>query len=91
MNLFAIERLQGIGYPVENLGSKSWDEFARSNAPALMKPYLQPRRSRIIANSIRSAWQAVDAGVLKRDMMRLVSNLELVVFLRRPSIEVLVT
>jgi arsenate reductase len=35
VNPFAIEVVSGLGYPVENLRSKSWDEFAASGAPAL--------------------------------------------------------
>ena len=33
VNPFAIELVQQIGYPVENLRSKSWDEFAAPDAP----------------------------------------------------------
>ncbi|HCP79630.1 MAG TPA: protein-tyrosine-phosphatase, partial [Pusillimonas sp.] len=32
---FAVEKVRAIGYPTENLRSKSWDEFARADAPAL--------------------------------------------------------
>ena len=35
VNPFAIEVVRGLGYPVENLRSKSWDEFAVPGAPAL--------------------------------------------------------
>ena len=28
VNPFAIDVVRGLGYPVENLRSKSWDEFA---------------------------------------------------------------
>ncbi|MBK4734638.1 arsenate reductase ArsC [Noviherbaspirillum pedocola] len=33
VNPFAIEKVKETGYPVENLRSKSWDEFARPEAP----------------------------------------------------------
>ncbi len=33
VNPFAIERLKTIGYPLEKLRSKSWDEFAAPDAP----------------------------------------------------------
>ncbi|HEY9281356.1 MAG TPA: arsenate reductase ArsC [Eoetvoesiella sp.] len=33
VNPFAIEKVEKTGYPVENLRSKSWDEFARADAP----------------------------------------------------------
>jgi arsenate reductase len=32
---FAIEQLRAIGYPVEGLRSKSWDEFAAPGAPRM--------------------------------------------------------
>jgi arsenate reductase len=35
VNPFAIEQVSLLGYPVENLRSKSWDEFAVPGAPAL--------------------------------------------------------
>jgi arsenate reductase len=35
VNPFAIEQVQELGYPVENLRSKSWDEFAAPGAPEL--------------------------------------------------------
>ena len=35
VNPFAIEQVRGLGYPVENLRSKSWDEFAVPGAPQL--------------------------------------------------------
>ncbi len=35
VNPFAIEQVQRLGYPVENLRSKSWDEFAVPGAPNL--------------------------------------------------------
>ena len=35
VNPFAIEQVRALGYPVENLRSKSWDEFAASGAPQL--------------------------------------------------------
>jgi arsenate reductase len=33
VNPFAIEKVRETGYPVENLRSKSWDEFAQPDAP----------------------------------------------------------
>jgi arsenate reductase len=33
VNPYAIEQVKKIGYPVDNLRSKSWDEFAGPNAP----------------------------------------------------------
>jgi len=35
VNPFAIEQVQRLGYPVEELRSKSWDEFAASGAPEM--------------------------------------------------------
>ena len=35
VNPFAIEQVCTLGYPVEELRSKSWDEFAVAGAPAL--------------------------------------------------------
>lgn len=35
VNPFAIERLQEIGYPVDDLRSKSWDEFAMPDSPKM--------------------------------------------------------
>lgn len=35
VNPFAIEQLRASGLPVEDLRSKSWDEFAAANAPGL--------------------------------------------------------
>jgi arsenate reductase len=35
VNPFAIEQVRATGYPVENLRSKSWDEFAASGAPQM--------------------------------------------------------
>jgi arsenate reductase len=35
VNPFAIEQVQALGYPVENLRSKSWDEFAAPGAPQM--------------------------------------------------------
>ena len=35
VNSFAIEQVRALGYPVENLRSKSWDEFAAPGAPQL--------------------------------------------------------
>lgn len=33
VNPFAVEKVKETGYPLENLRSKSWDEFARPGAP----------------------------------------------------------
>ena len=35
VNPFAIELVRELGYPLENLRSKSWDEFAAPGAPEL--------------------------------------------------------
>ncbi len=35
VNPFAVEQVQSLGYPVETLRSKSWDEFAAPGAPEL--------------------------------------------------------
>ena len=35
VNPFAIEQVRALGYPVDNLRSKSWDEFAQPSAPEL--------------------------------------------------------
>ncbi|MGE5622788.1 MAG: arsenate reductase ArsC [Bacillota bacterium] len=35
VNPFAIEQIQPTGYPLENLRSKSWDEFAAADAPRM--------------------------------------------------------
>lgn len=35
VNPFAIEQVKNTGYPVENLRSKSWDEFAAPDAPQM--------------------------------------------------------
>ena len=35
VNPFAIEQVQRLGYPIEDLRSKSWDEFAAPGAPEL--------------------------------------------------------
>lgn len=35
VNPFAIEKVQVLGYPLENLRSKSWDEFAVADAPQM--------------------------------------------------------
>jgi arsenate reductase len=35
VNPFAIEQVQRLGYPVEGLRSKSWDEFAEPGAPQM--------------------------------------------------------
>ncbi|MDB5855313.1 MAG: arsenate reductase ArsC [Herminiimonas sp.] len=35
VNPFAIEQVQKTGYPVDTLRSKSWDEFAAPDAPAM--------------------------------------------------------
>jgi arsenate reductase (thioredoxin) len=32
-NPFALEKVKSLGYPVETIRSKSWDEFAGTNAP----------------------------------------------------------
>ena len=33
VNPFAIEKVKATGYPIDNLRSKSWDEFAQDDAP----------------------------------------------------------
>lgn len=35
INSLALEKLQAIGYPIDQLRSKSWDEFARDDAPPM--------------------------------------------------------
>jgi arsenate reductase len=35
VNLYAIEQVEKLGYPVDNLRSKSWDEFATPDAPQM--------------------------------------------------------
>jgi arsenate reductase len=35
VNPFAIEQVRALGYPEENLRSKSWDEFAQPGAPEM--------------------------------------------------------
>jgi arsenate reductase len=35
VNPFAMEQVRALGYPLENLRSKSWDEFAAPGAPEL--------------------------------------------------------
>jgi arsenate reductase len=35
VNSFALELVQELGYPVEGLRSKSWDEFAQAGAPQM--------------------------------------------------------
>jgi arsenate reductase len=35
VNPFAIEQVRALGYPVEGLRSKGWDEFARTDAPQM--------------------------------------------------------
>jgi arsenate reductase len=35
VNPFAIEQVASVGYAVDNLRSKSWDEFARDDAPMM--------------------------------------------------------
>ena len=32
-NAFALEQVRALGYPIETIRSKSWDEFAQPNAP----------------------------------------------------------
>ena len=35
VNQFAIEQVQALGYPLEGLRSKSWDEFAQPDSPQM--------------------------------------------------------
>ena len=35
VNPFAAEKVKETGYPIENLSSKSWDEYAQSDAPKM--------------------------------------------------------
>lgn len=35
VNPFAIEQISALGYPIEGLLSKSWDEFARPDSPQM--------------------------------------------------------
>lgn len=35
VNPFAVEQVKATGYPVDNLRSKSWDEFAGTDAPQM--------------------------------------------------------
>ena len=35
VNPFAVEQVRALGYPVDELRSKSWDEFARPGAPQM--------------------------------------------------------
>jgi arsenate reductase len=35
VNPYAIEQVQALGYPIEGLRSKSWDEFAQPGAPQM--------------------------------------------------------
>jgi arsenate reductase len=35
VNPFAIEQIERLGYPVGNLRSKSWDEFAQPGSPPM--------------------------------------------------------
>ena len=35
VNPFALEQLEGLGYPTGELRSKSWDEFAQPNSPQM--------------------------------------------------------
>ena len=35
VNPYAIEQIRSTGYPIENLRSKSWDEFAGPDAPQM--------------------------------------------------------
>jgi len=35
VNPFAVEQVKALGYPVDGLRSKSWDEFARADSPRM--------------------------------------------------------
>lgn len=35
VNLFAVEKVESVNYPTENLRSKSWDEYATPDAPKM--------------------------------------------------------
>ncbi|HEY1904305.1 MAG TPA: arsenate reductase ArsC [Terracidiphilus sp.] len=35
VNPFAVEQVRALGYPVDGLRSKSWDEFARADSPQM--------------------------------------------------------
>jgi arsenate reductase len=35
VNPFAVEQVASVGYAVDNMRSKSWDEFARADAPTM--------------------------------------------------------
>ena len=35
VNPFAVEQVKALGYPVDGLRSKSWDEFARADSPQM--------------------------------------------------------
>lgn len=35
VNPFAVEQLRGLGYPIEELRSKRWDEFAQPDSPQM--------------------------------------------------------
>jgi arsenate reductase (thioredoxin) len=35
VNPFAIEQVQALGYPIDGLRSKSWDEFAQADSPRM--------------------------------------------------------
>lgn len=35
VNPFAIEQVQALGYPIEGLRSKSWNEFAQTDSPQM--------------------------------------------------------
>ena len=35
VNPFAIELIETIGYPLENLRSKSWDEYSKADSPVM--------------------------------------------------------
>jgi len=35
VNPFAVEQVRALGYPVDNLRSKSWNEFAQPGAPVM--------------------------------------------------------
>ncbi|HDB9667314.1 TPA: arsenate reductase ArsC, partial [Escherichia coli] len=35
VNPFAVEKVESVNYPTENLRSKSWDEYATPDAPKM--------------------------------------------------------